>query len=75
MRKDVALLQREPAEVEPVGGEEDEWLAPSQSGVVAGGIPDAEIWFVAGVGHFVVEGVSEWVAENLAGFFAPRGVT
>ena len=80
LRKDAALAERDTAEVErrlgdvrvPVGvvwGEEDTWLDPSQAKTLAGKIPGAELRFVPGAGHFVMEDAPEEVAEILAEFF------
>ena len=87
LRKDAALVERDTAEVErrlgslraPVlvmWGEEDAWLDPSQAGTLAGKMPGAELRFVAGAGHFVMEDAPEEVAGILAGYFAeaPRDV-
>ena len=79
LRKDEALLERDTAEVEPllgsvgvpvqiVWGEEDAWVDPSEAKTLAGRIPGAELEFVAGAGHFVMEDAPEGVAKVLSGF-------
>ncbi|WP_207957030.1 alpha/beta fold hydrolase [Rubrobacter tropicus] len=81
LRKDEALIERDTAEVERllgdvrapvlvVWGGEDAWLHPSQAEALVRKIPGAELRFVAGAGHFVMEDAPGRVAEILAGFFA-----
>ncbi len=81
LRKDVALVERDTADVERllgdvraplmvVWGGEDAWLDPSQAEILAGKIPGAELRLVPGAGHFVMEDAPGEVAEILAGFFA-----
>ncbi len=81
LRKGVALLERDTAEVERllgsvrapvevVWGGEDGWLDPSQAETLVERIPGSRLRLVPGAGHFVMEDAPEKVADILAEFFA-----